>query len=35
MKQIPANWVVETQYNEKTKINELSLEPIWAKGLFR
>lgn len=27
----PNNWVVESQYNEKTKINELSLEPIWAK----
>lgn len=24
------NWVLETRYNEKTKQNELSLEPIWA-----
>ena len=27
----PDNWVVESTYNEKTKINELSLEPIWSK----
>jgi ATP-dependent DNA helicase DinG len=26
----PDNWVVESSYNEKTKMNELSLEPIWA-----
>lgn len=26
----PNNWVLETQYNEKTKQKELSLEPIWA-----
>jgi len=24
------NWVLETNYNEKTKQRELSLEPIWA-----
>jgi Rad3-related DNA helicase len=24
------NWVLESQYNEKTKQKELSLEPIWA-----
>jgi len=29
-KQSPDNWVLETQYNLKTKQNELSLEPIWA-----
>ena len=29
--QTPDNWVVESSYNEKLKINELSLEPIWAK----
>ncbi len=29
-KQNPDNWVLETQYNEKTKQSELSLEPIWA-----
>ena len=27
----PDNWVVESSYNEKLKMNELSLEPIWAK----
>lgn len=27
----PDNWVVESNYNEKLKINELSLEPIWAR----
>lgn len=26
----PKNWVLETQYNEKIKQRELSLEPIWA-----
>lgn len=26
----PNNWVLETQFNDKTKQNELSLEPIWA-----
>ncbi len=26
----PHNWVLETNYNEKTKQKELSLEPIWA-----
>ena len=26
----PSNWVLETQFNEKTKQRELSLEPIWA-----
>lgn len=26
----PNNWVLETFYNERTKGNELSLEPIWA-----
>jgi len=26
----PHNWVLESQYNEKTRQNELSLEPIWA-----
>jgi len=26
----PNNWILEPQYNEKTKQNELSLEPIWA-----
>lgn len=26
----PNNWVLETQYNEKMKQKELSLEPIWA-----
>jgi ATP-dependent DNA helicase DinG len=26
----PNNWVLETQYNEKQKQKELSLEPIWA-----
>ena len=26
----PNNWVMETQYNSKTKQNEISLEPIWA-----
>ena len=26
----PNNWVLETNYNEKTKQKELSLEPIWA-----
>ncbi len=29
--QTPNNWVVESSYNDKLKINELSLEPIWAK----
>lgn len=29
-KENPNNWVLETFYNEKTKGNELSLEPIWA-----
>jgi len=31
----PTNWVVESQYNEKSKINELSLEPIWAKDYLK
>jgi Rad3-related DNA helicase len=26
----PDNWVLETNWNDKTKQNELSLEPIWA-----
>lgn len=26
----PNNWVLETNYNEKNKQKELSLEPIWA-----
>ena len=26
----PNNWVIETNYNEKTRQKELSLEPIWA-----
>ena len=26
----PDNWVLESNWNEKTKQNELSLEPIWA-----
>jgi len=26
----PDNWVLETSYNDKTKNNEMSLEPIWA-----
>jgi len=26
----PNNWVLESNYNEKTKQKELSLEPIWA-----
>lgn len=26
----PKNWVLESQYNEKIKQRELSLEPIWA-----
>jgi ATP-dependent DNA helicase DinG len=26
----PNNWVLESQYNEKTKSKDLSLEPIWA-----
>lgn len=26
----PDNWVLESKYNEKTKVRELSLEPIWA-----
>ena len=26
----PDNWVLETNYNEKTSQKELSLEPIWA-----
>jgi len=26
----PNNWVLESNYNEKTKKHELSLEPIWA-----
>ena len=25
-----SNWVIESQFNPKTKQNELSLEPIWA-----
>ena len=29
-KENPNNWVLESQYNEKTKQKELSLEPIWA-----
>lgn len=29
-KENPNNWVLETQYNEKMKQKELSLEPIWA-----
>jgi ATP-dependent DNA helicase DinG len=26
----PHNWVLETSYNEKSKQNELSIEPIWS-----
>lgn len=26
----PDNWILETEWNEKTKQSELSLEPIWA-----
>jgi Rad3-related DNA helicase len=26
----PDNWVLESNYNEKTKLNELSMEPVWA-----
>ena len=26
----PNNWVLESNYNEKTKSHDLSLEPIWA-----
>lgn len=26
----PNNWVIESNYNEKSKLNELSMEPIWA-----
>ena len=29
-KENPNNWVLESQFNQKTKQNELSLEPIWA-----
>jgi len=29
-KEDPDNWVMETSYNEKTKTNDVSLEPIWA-----
>jgi ATP-dependent DNA helicase DinG len=29
-KENPNNWVLETQYNEKLRQKELSLEPIWA-----
>lgn len=29
-KENPNNWVLESNYNEKTKQKELSLEPIWA-----
>jgi Rad3-related DNA helicase len=29
-KENPNNWVLETNYNEKQKQKELSLEPIWA-----
>ena len=29
-KENPNNWVLESQYNEKTKSKDLSLEPIWA-----
>jgi len=29
-KENPNNWVLESQFNAKTKQNELSLEPIWA-----
>ena len=29
-KENPNNWVLETNYNEKLKQKELSLEPIWA-----
>jgi ATP-dependent DNA helicase DinG len=29
-KENPNNWVLETNFNEKTKSRELSLEPIWA-----
>ena len=29
-KENPNNWVLEPNYNEKTKQKELSLEPIWA-----
>jgi ATP-dependent DNA helicase DinG len=29
-KENPNNWVLETNFNEKTKNRELSLEPIWA-----
>lgn len=31
----PDNWVVESNYNEKLKINELSLEPVWADIYLR
>lgn len=29
-KENPNNWVLEAQYNEKSKSKDLSLEPIWA-----
>jgi Rad3-related DNA helicase len=29
--QTPDNWVLETNYNEKTRQKELSLEPIWSQ----
>jgi Rad3-related DNA helicase len=29
-KENPDNWVLETNFNEKTKNRELSLEPVWA-----
>lgn len=29
-KENPNNWVLESNYNEKTRQKELSLEPIWA-----
>ena len=29
-KENPNNWVIETNYNEKLRQRELSLEPIWA-----
>ena len=29
-KENPNNWVLESNWNEKSKQKELSLEPIWA-----
>lgn len=28
----PGNWVIESEWNDKTKTKEHSLEPIWANG---